>query len=59
MDVHVTILRHVDSLPSNSCVNRRQYNSTTAVAREQLCGHVSLARRKHAIMEVMFSVRSV
>jgi hypothetical protein len=30
-----------------------------AVAREQLCGHVSLAMREHAIKEDMFSVQSV
>jgi hypothetical protein len=34
--------------------------STTAVAREQLCGHVvSPATREHAIMEEAFSVQSV
>jgi hypothetical protein len=35
-------------------------DSTTAVAREQLCGHVSPpATREHAIMEKIFSMRSV
>jgi hypothetical protein len=43
-------------LPSNSCVNRP---NTTAVAREQLCGHVSAETREHAIMEETFSLRSV
>jgi hypothetical protein len=43
------ILRHVDPLPSDSCVNRRQYS---AAAREQLHEHtVSPATREHAIME--------
>jgi hypothetical protein len=32
---------------------------TTAVAREQLCGHVSPATREHAAMGEAFSVRSV
>jgi hypothetical protein len=41
------ILWHLDPLPSNSCVNRRQHK---AVAREQLCGHaVSPATREHAL----------
>jgi hypothetical protein len=31
----------------------------TAVAREQLCGHVSLAMGKQAVMKEMFSVWSV
>jgi hypothetical protein len=34
-------------------------DSTTAVAREQFCGHVSQATREHAITEVGFSMRSV
>jgi hypothetical protein len=41
-------------LLGNSCVN-----STTIVAGEQLCGHVSAATREHAIIEKMFPVRSV
>jgi hypothetical protein len=41
----------VVALPSNS-------NSTTAAAKEQLCGHIgSPATREHAIMEETFSVR--
>jgi hypothetical protein len=43
-------------LPRKSCVKG---DSTTAVAREQLCGHVSPATREHAIMEETFSVRPV
>jgi hypothetical protein len=35
-------------------------DNTTAVAREQLCGHVvTPATREDAIMEEIFSVRSV
>jgi hypothetical protein len=35
-------------------------DSTAAVVREQLCGHVvSPATRKHTIIEETFSVRSV
>jgi hypothetical protein len=45
-----TVTIYIVALPSNSCV-------TTAVAREQLCGHVSLAMREHAIMEEVFSER--
>jgi hypothetical protein len=44
-------LWHVDALPSNSCVNRRQYNS-------RFWGHaVSPATREHTIM--VFSVLSM
>jgi hypothetical protein len=35
-------------------------DSTTAVAWQQLCGHVvSLATKEHAVVEEMFTVRSV
>jgi hypothetical protein len=34
-------------------------DSTAAVAREQLCGHVSPATREHTVMEDKFSVRFV
>jgi hypothetical protein len=38
----------------------RNCDSTTAVAREQLCGHVvSSAAREHAIMVQTFTMRSV
>jgi hypothetical protein len=50
------MLWHVHPLPSNSCITG---DSTTAVAREQLCGHVSPETRGHAIMEETFSVRFV
>jgi hypothetical protein len=41
----------------NRCVNG---DSTTAVAREQICEHVVfLATEEHAIMEATFSVLSV
>jgi hypothetical protein len=44
-------------LSSNSCVTS---DSTTAVAREQLCGHiVSLGIEEYAIMEETFSLRYV
>jgi hypothetical protein len=31
----------------------------TSIARERLCGHISLAMREHTIMEETFSVQSV
>jgi hypothetical protein len=49
------ILWHIDPLPITDVYTGE---STTAVAREQLCGHV-YPTREHAIMEQTFSVRSV
>jgi hypothetical protein len=33
--------------------------TVTAIAREQLCGHVSSAMKEHEIMKETFSVQSV
>jgi hypothetical protein len=44
---------------SGGTENWKVCDSTTAVGRKQRYGHVSLAKREHAIMEGTFSVRSV
>jgi hypothetical protein len=48
-------------IPALNSLYRDMYThcQVTAVAREQLCGHVSPATREHTIMEETFSVQHV